>query len=97
MEKIADKANDEISRLVLVDKAVRSGAIRNGEIRLEQSGLPLDFTLFKYGKGIAALGKADFNRTKSVADRFQRNELRVFTRLMIARALLQGDEPLASY
>ena len=53
--------------------------------------IPLDFAVFKYGKSVAALANVDFDRTKAAADRFERNELRLMVRLMLAQALLRSD------
>jgi hypothetical protein len=55
-------------------------------------GIPMDFALFKYGQGVKAMANADFNRTKAAADRFQRPELRIMARLMLAQAVLRGEE-----
>ena len=96
IEPIVDRVNDEVSKLMLVDKFFRTGIASKGEILIQQSGmLPVDFLVFKYGRGINALASADFNRTKALADRFQRNELRIMARLMIARTLLQDDNEQA--
>ncbi len=93
IDPIIDRANDEISKLLLLDKIVKSGIIKNGEIALQQSGfISIDFAAFKYGRGITALANADFNRTKAEADRFQRNELRIMARLLLAQALLRSNE-----
>ena len=54
--------------------------------------LPVDFLVFKYGRGINALANADFNRTRALADRFQRNELRIMARLMLVKSLLHSPE-----
>lgn len=96
IEPIVDRANDDISKLLLLDRIVKSGATKNGEIVMQQPGIPLDFAMFKYGPGIVALANADFNRTKSLADRFQRNELRLMARLLLAQALLHSDEQIAN-
>src|SRR6185436_14577292 len=72
VERMIDRANDDLAKLMLLDKIVKSGMVKNGEIRLLQSGMmPIDFALMKYGKAIAALANADFDRTKAIADRFQ--------------------------
>jgi hypothetical protein len=93
-ERTVDRANRQISLLLLVDKVVKSGAIRKNEILLEQPQLmTLDFIVFKYGKGVAALAKADFNRTKALADRFSRNELRLMAQLLVLRGLLEPQAP----
>ena len=89
-ERTIDRANRQISLLLLLDKVVKSGAIRKNEILLEQPQLmTLDFLVFKYGKGIAALAKADFNRTRALAERFDRNELRLMAQLFVLRGLLE--------
>ena len=91
-ERTVDQANSQISLLMLLDRVVKTGAVKKSEIILDQAGiLPLDFLLFKYGKGVAALAKADFNRTKALADRFDRNELRLMAQLFIVQGLLQPE------
>ncbi len=93
IEPIIDRTNDNISKLLLLDKVIKSGVVKNGEIILQQSGVvSIDFAVFKYGKGVTALANADFNRTKAEADRFQRHELRIMARLLIANALLRSTE-----
>lgn len=92
IERTVDRANDDITKLLLLDKIVRSGMIRKGEIRIQNSGMmPIDFALFRYGKSVAALGNADFDRTRAAADRFERQELRLMARLLLAQALLRRD------
>ena len=94
VERVIDRANDDIAKLLLLDKIAKSGAVKKGEIKLQESGMmPIDFAVFKYGKGVAALANADFDRTKAAADRFQRYELRLMVRLLLAQALLRGDAP----
>jgi len=94
-ERTIDRANDDISKAVLVDKFIKTGMIKKGEIIMSQSGvMPLDYMILKYGKGVVALARADFGRTKAAADRFERNELRIFARLLIAQGLL-GEKPNA--
>jgi hypothetical protein len=95
IERAIDSANDEISKALLLEKIMKSGVVKKGEIMLRQSGMiPMDFAVLKYGKGVAALATADFNRTKAIANRFQRNELRIMARLMLAQALLREDKPI---
>lgn len=96
IEPIIDRANDDISKLLLLDKIVKSGAVKKGEIVIAQPGISLDFAMFRYGKGVVALANADFNRTKATADRFQRNELRLIARLMLAHTLLRSLEQVAN-
>jgi hypothetical protein len=90
IEPIVDHTNDQISKLVLVDKVMKTGAIKDGEIILNQPQMSLDYAFLKYSPGLVALGKADFDRTKALAERFQRNELKVAARLLVARAMLRA-------
>jgi hypothetical protein len=94
IEPIVDRLNDDISRLLLLDRVVRSGAVKNGEILMLQTISP-DFAVLRFGKGVVALANADFNRTKALADRFQRTELRIMAELMIAQSLLRDNPPAA--
>ena len=91
-ERTVDQANSQISLLMLVDRVIKSGAVRKSEIILDQGRImPLDFLVFKYGKGVAALAKTDFNRTRALADRFERSELRLMAQLAIVRGILQSE------
>lgn len=93
-ERTVDRANNQIALLILLDKVGKSGSIKKGEIVLEQPGLmPLDHLLFKFGKGVAALAKVDFNRTRALAERFERNELKLMAQLFILKGM-RGPEPL---
>jgi len=93
-ERTVDRANSQISLLLLLDRVVKSGAVKKSEIILDQAGLmQLDSMVFKYGKGVAALARSDFNRTKALADRFDRNELRLLAQLLIVKGLLQPSQP----
>jgi len=92
-ERTVDRANSQISLLLLLDRVVKSGAVKKSEIILDQAGImQLDFMVFKYGKGVAALARSDFNRTRALADRFDRNELRLLAQLLIVKGLLQPSD-----
>jgi hypothetical protein len=92
IEPAIDHTNEQVAKLFLVDKVIKTGAIKDGEIILNQPQTPLDYSFSQFAAGLTALGKADFDRTKALADRFQRNELKIVGRLLIARAMLR-DKP----
>jgi hypothetical protein len=48
--------------------------------------------MLRYGKSVSTLAKTDFDRTKGLADRLGRNELRMMARLMLAHVLLREDK-----
>lgn len=91
LERIIDDANGEVSKALFWDRIAKSGAVKNGELRMAQSGMiPIDFVALKYGPAVSALAQADFDRTRAAADRFERYELRLMARLVLAQALLTG-------
>lgn len=89
IEAAIDRANDQITKVLLVDKIMKTGVVKNGEIILRNSGILSDFVMLKYGKSLAALANFDFDRTKAIADRLSRNELRIYARKILAQGLLQ--------
>ena len=96
IEPIIDRTNEDVSKLLLLDKFVKSGALKNGEIIINQPRIPIDYEMLEYSPGVVALGKADFDRTKALTDRFQRNELRIVARLLLAQALSRDAEARAN-
>lgn len=88
IEATIDRANDQISKLLLLDKVISTGVVKNGEIFLRKSGIMGDILTSRYGKALAALANTDFDRTRAVADRLSRNELRLFAKLTLAQTLL---------
>ena len=91
-ERTVDRANRQVSLLLLLDKVLKTGSVKKNEIVLEQPGLmPIDYLVFKYGKGVSALAKADFNRTRALAERFERNELRLMAQLLMLKGMLEPE------
>lgn len=98
IEPLVDQANEMVSAAALLSKFnAGQGLFRKGEMVL-QPGFTTANTMFsQYGKELGALARADFNRTKAIADRLQRNEVRLMARLFIAQSVLSdrlgsGDE-----
>ena len=90
IEKTIDRANDQVARAMLLDKIARTGVVKNGELLMQNSGtISPEYILFRYRKAVIALAKADFNRTRAAADRFERMELRLMMRLLLAQSLLE--------
>jgi hypothetical protein len=95
IERTIDRANDDMTKILLLDKLVRTGVVKKGELTMRQMGaIPIDYSVFKYGKSVTALANVDFDRTRAAADRFERNELRLMARLVLAQSLLR-KEPAA--
>jgi hypothetical protein len=91
-ERSIDRANRQVALLLLVDKVLKTVSVKKNEIVMEQPGLlPIDYLVFKYGRGVSSLAKADFNRTRALAERFERNELRLMAQVLILKGLLQPE------
>ena len=92
IERTIDRANDDMTKLLLLDKLVKTGVVKQGELTMRQMGaIPIDYSVFKYGKSVTALANVDFDRTRAAADRFERNELRLMARLVLAQSLLRKE------
>ena len=90
IERTIDRANDQISKALLLDKIISTGVIKNGEVLMQNSvTISPEYVMFRYGKAVTALATADFNRTRAAADRFERMELRLMMRLLLAQSLLE--------
>ncbi|HKO99789.1 MAG TPA: hypothetical protein VJU86_22625 [Pyrinomonadaceae bacterium] len=92
IEAAIDRANDQITKLLLLDKIMKTGVVKSGEIILRNSGILSEFVMLRYGSALAALANFDFDRTKAIADRLQRNELRIYARKIMAQGLLQQQQ-----
>lgn len=91
IEPVVEQANEMISAAALLDKfsaGGQGGMFRKGEMVLQPGFMTASTMFTQYGKELGALARADFTRTKQVADRFQRNEVRLMARLLIAQSIL---------
>jgi hypothetical protein len=68
---------------------------RDGEMNVTQGGSGLNSTIGRYGQELALLAKIDFERSETLAGRFQFTEPRIITRLSIIRGALgvQSSQP----
>jgi hypothetical protein len=96
IEPVIDQANEMLAAAALLEKfgagsgpgGMQQGLFKKGEMLFHPGLLSVDQISAQYGKGIAALARADFDHTKALADRFQRNEARIMARLLIVQSIL---------
>ncbi|HVF57394.1 MAG TPA: hypothetical protein VM934_14665 [Pyrinomonadaceae bacterium] len=94
VEVIVDRANDMIAAADVLDGFMGGPEIfRNGELVMHSGLASLEMIFQQYGKELATLARVDFDRTRSVAARFQRVEVRTMARLLIAQGLLSDRQP----
>lgn len=89
IDPLIDRANDLLTAAALLEKFGSGGGLfRKGEMilspTLEAAGGPYA----RYVKALAELARVDFDRTKTTADRFGRDEARLAARLVVARSVL---------
>ena len=84
------RLNDVINAYVKFSEFQSGEAmVENGELKMGDYGSQMFGFFYHSGDLIGQLAQADFLRTKALADKFERPEFRVETRLMIATSLSQ--------
>jgi DNA polymerase III delta prime subunit len=93
LEPVIDQLNELIAAGALLGGFYSEQFVRDEEIQL---GPMNDFIMMfanQYAADLNALASEDFERTKAVADRFQRGEVRTLARLLIVRSILSPRPP----
>lgn len=86
LEPGISQLNELLSAAALLS-GFETNVFRDGELPL-QGGSSLTNTVNRYGLAIAALAKEDFERSETLAGRFQFPESRIMSRLAIVQGLL---------
>ncbi|HEV7373722.1 MAG TPA: hypothetical protein VGN95_03325 [Pyrinomonadaceae bacterium] len=100
LEPIVDQLNELLSAATVlggffVEELVRDDEIMLGPLSMFFS-MASNVLLQQYIGDINALTRADFDRTKALVDRFQRDEIRTMMRLMLAQSILFPPLPAPS-
>ena len=83
------QANEMIAAAALLAKfGSGQGLFRRDEMLLQHSFMAANGPYVQYLKKLTSLSRADFERTKAAADGFQREEIRLMGRLLIAQSVL---------
>ncbi len=93
LEPIVDQLNELLAAaLVLGGFILDEEVMRDDEIRMELFTGLLGLFSGQYTPDLGALASHDFERTRALADRFQREEVRMMARLLVVNSVL-GDQP----
>jgi hypothetical protein len=101
LEPIVDQLNELLGAATVlggffVEELVRDDEIMLGPLSMFFSmGMASNVLLQQYIGDINTLARADFDRTKALVDRFQRDEIRTMMRLMLAQSILFPPPPPA--
>ena len=83
------QANEMIAAAALLAKfGSGQGLFRRDEMLLQHSFMAANGPYVQYLKKLTSLARADFERTKTAVDGFQREEIRLMGRLLIAQSVL---------
>jgi len=83
------QANEMIAAAALLDKfGSGRGLFKRGEMLLQHSFSEANGPYVQHLRKLTSLARADFERTKSAVDGFQRDEIRLMGRLLIAQSVL---------
>jgi hypothetical protein len=83
------QANEMIAAAALLDKfGSGQGLFKRGEMLLQNSFSAANGPYVQHLRKLTSLARADFERTKTVVDVFQRDEIRLMGRLLIAQSVL---------
>ncbi len=83
------QANEMIAAAALLDKfGSGQGLFKRGEMLLQLSFSAANGPYVQHLRKLTSLARADFERTKTAVDGFQRDEIRLMGRLLIAQSVL---------
>jgi hypothetical protein len=91
LEPVVDQLNELLGAAVLLYGFSSEEFVRDDEIMLKPLVTILSFAgggFVQYNGDFALLARADFERTKNLMDKFQRDEVRIMMRLNLAQGIL---------
>lgn len=100
IDPLVDEANEMLTAAALLEKfGAGGGLFRKGEIILPPLLDAAGGVYARYIKALSELARVDFERTKTTADRFNRDDVRLAARLVVARSVLSDhlDASAAQY
>jgi hypothetical protein len=93
LEPVVDQLNELLAAAVVLGPFIAEEIIKDDEITMEPLAEMSNGFVAMYSNDVKALARADFERTKALADRFLRDEVRVMARLLIAQSILAPPQP----
>jgi hypothetical protein len=99
LEPTIDQLNDIIAAGILIGEFfAEEDAVRDDELVIQPFVQMVEYFQSQYGKDLNMLARANFTRTRDAAERFQRYEVRLLARLLVAQSVLapksEGDAPV---
>lgn len=89
IDPLIDQANDMLAAAALLEKfGAGQGMFRKGEMILSPGLANINGRYARYVKALAELARVDFERTRTDADRFHHEEVRLMARMVVAQSVL---------
>lgn len=92
LEPVVDQLNELLAAAVVLGGFATEDIVRDDEIMMEPLSMVSNEIFVRYLSDVSAMARADFERTKALADRFQRDEIRIIARLLIAQSILSPQQ-----
>jgi hypothetical protein len=92
LEPVVDQLNELLAAAVVLGGFITEEIILDDEIMMEPLAMISNEIFARYLGDLSALSRADFERTRALADRFQRDEIRIFARLLVAQSILAAQQ-----
>jgi len=95
LEPAVDQVNELLAAGVVLGSFFMEELVQDDEIRMEPLIDISDSFFTLYVAYVHVLARADFERTRALADRFQRPEVRTIARLLVTQSVLMPGAPAA--
>ncbi len=92
LEPVVDQLNELLAAAVVLGGFITEELVRDDEIMMEPLTMISNEFAGTYANDVKALAVADFERTKALADRFLRDEIRIIARLLVAQSILMPQQ-----
>lgn len=92
LEPVVDQLNELLAAAVVLGGFFVEEFVKDDEIMMETLMQMSNELLVRHVGDIRALARADFERTRGLADRFQRDEVRTIMRLLLVQSILFPQE-----
>ncbi|MDT4896191.1 MAG: hypothetical protein QOH25_1268 [Acidobacteriota bacterium] len=89
LEPVVDQLNELLAAAIVLGGFMTEDIVRDEEIMMGPlSMISNELSVNNYLSDVNTLARADFDRTKALADRFLRDEIRISARLLLAQSIL---------
>jgi hypothetical protein len=89
LEPVVDQLNELLAAAIVLGGFMTEEIVQDDEIMMSPLAMiSTELAASDYLSDVSTLARADFERTKALADRFLRDEIRISARLLLAQSIL---------